>query len=608
VLRAGDTGRRRHAISVAVRAPESDYEATAPELRVEPGGEARLIVRVRSESAHAETLQLVVEGVPDGWADVWPDRLQLAPEQEREAEVTVRVGETRTALWPLRVVVHARGRRVASAPAVVRIAPQAVLAVDLDPVELRTRRRTHTEVRVANSGNAPADVELVAGDGSGQLGFRLTPSRVHVEAGGEARAGLEVSAPRRRWLGRAATAPLMVEAQAAGCRATALGTFQQRPLLPRWALVVPALACAAAAWMASRPDEVAVPHVTGMTVSEARAKLAHAGLVAKSAAMPAADPRHPNPGVVDQEPDPGEEVPDGDDVTIAYEAAAGVATVSPKVDASSVAPPPGEAEPLAYVRANRIFVRFPGETEQSIAGTVGMVSSDPAWNPASGEIAYVRRRSAATEAEIVAVDPRAPGGERGLTTPGRSYTSPAFSPSGTRLAVIAEDGSGYGGQLCLDVLPSTDPGCHDDAHWRYAHPVFADDGNLYALRRRTSTTRNGGWDELVRVRTDTLAVDPTPIATGDLRSVAVARDGRIAVVARRPSDPSYHVEVLSPEGRTTALESTASASCTVAWSGDDLVVSRGSCSGDGQIVQLDPAALDAVATVLVAGDEPSVAP
>jgi hypothetical protein len=159
------------------------------------------------------------------------------------------------------------------------------------------------------------------------------------------------------------------------------------------------------------------------------------------------------------------------------------------------------------------------------------------------------------------------------------------------------------------VLPGTDPGCRDDSHWHYADPVFADDGTLYVLRRRDDSARDGGWDELVRVSSDTFDVDPTPIATGDLRSIAVARDGRLAVVLRGDGDPSAHVEVLSPEGQVTAAEPGPSGSCTVAWSGNSLIVSRGTCAGaDGQIVQLDPNALSAAPTVLVAGDQPSTAP
>jgi hypothetical protein len=593
---------------VALRAPDQDDETTTPELTVEPGGEVRLHVRAHTHSVNAETLHLAIEGVPDGWADVYPDRLQLGPGEHGEAELTVRFPESRSSQWPIRAVVFARNRRVASAPALISIAPHAILELELDPGELRARRRARTELRIANAGNAAATVELAARDDVGRLGFKVTPARVEVAPGAEAVAGLEVNAPRRRWFGSPALSPLMVEAEAGRARATALGTFQQRPLLPRWVLIVPVLVAAAATWVASRPHQVAVPHVTGLTVSEARAKLKQAGLIPKPAALPADDPSHPQSGVVAQEPDPGEQVRDGGVVAIAYEAPGGAATVTPKVDSSSVASPPGESAPLAFVRTNRIYARYPGEEETEIAGTVGVVSSDPAWDPATGEVAYVRRRSNEAEAEIVAVNPRAPGSERALAAPGRSYTSPAFAPSGTLLAVIAEDGSGYGGDLCLETLPGDTPGCRAAGPWHYSHPVFADDSTLYALRRSDATTRDGGWDELVRFRSDTLAVDGPPLATGDLRSVAVARDGRIAIVIRRPSGTSYHVEVLAADGKTTAIESTDTGSCSVAWSGDNLIVSRGVCGGDAQIVQLDPRYLDATPTVLVAGDEPSIAP
>jgi hypothetical protein len=608
VIRAGDTGRRRSAISVALRAPDQEYETTPPELTVEPGGDVRLHVRVHNESVNAETLNLAAEGVPDGWADVYPDRLQLAPGERGEAEIRVHFPQARSVAWPIRAVVFARGRRVASAPALIHISPHAILEVELEPGELRARRRARTELRVSNAGNAAASVELNARDDIGRLAFKVTPARVEVEPGAEAVAELEVNAPRRRWFGSPALSPLMVEADAGRSRAAALGTFQQRPVLPRWVLIVPVLVAAAATWMSSRPHQISVPHVTGLSLSEASTKLRQAGLTPKSAPLPPDDPSHPQTGVVAQDPDPGEEVKDGGDVTIAYEAPGSAATVTPKVDTASVQSPAGESAPLAYVRANRIYARFPGEAEVEIAGTVGVVSSDPVWDPATGEVAYVRRRSSEAEAEVVAVDPRAPGGERRLAAPGRSYTDPAFSPSGTLLAVIAEDGSGYGGELCLENLPGDAPGCRPDANWRYSHPAFGDDSTLYALRRRTSTTRDGGWDELVRLRTDSFGIEGEPIARGDLRAVAVARDGRIALLARRPSDASYHVEVLSPEGATTAIESKASSSCSVAWSGDNLIVSRGSCGADGQIVQLDPRYLDAPATMLVAGDEPSIAP
>ena len=115
MIRAGDTGRRRSAISVALRAPDQDYDTTVtPELQVEPGGDARLFVRVSNLSVSTETLHLAVEGVPDGWADVHPDRLQLASGESGEAEISVRFPPGKTAAWPVRAVVFMRNRRVAS--------------------------------------------------------------------------------------------------------------------------------------------------------------------------------------------------------------------------------------------------------------------------------------------------------------------------------------------------------------------------------------------------------------------------------------------------------------------------------------------------------------
>ena len=60
--------------------------------------------------------------------------------------------------------------------------------------------------------------------------------------------------------------------------------------------------------------------------------------------------------------------------------------------------------------------------------------------------------------------------------------------------------------------------------------------------------------------------------------------------------------------RLPLTSATDTGSCSVAWSGDNLIVSRGACGGDAQIVQLDPRYLDATPTALVAGDEPSIAP
>ena len=123
MFREGTTGRHRHAIGVALRAPGGMYDGEAPEIVVEPAADSRLIVRVDNRSASPEHLELTVEGMPAGWAEVYPRTVHVPAGEQREADVTVRVprsAEIKAAEWPLRVVAFARGRRVGSAPGAAR--------------------------------------------------------------------------------------------------------------------------------------------------------------------------------------------------------------------------------------------------------------------------------------------------------------------------------------------------------------------------------------------------------------------------------------------------------------------------------------------------------
>lgn len=605
--------------------PGGVYTEEPPETVVDPAADARLIVRVDNRSGSAELLDLVVAGIPAGWAEVLPEKLYVAAGEQREADVTVRVphaAEVRAAEWPLRIVAYARGRRVGSGAARVRVAPHALVTLELQPRDLRARGRARAEVHVRNEGDAPADVELTAAipaeeaaipeaaagddarvlevtsDAHG-LSCTISPSRVHVGPGEEVVAKLEVRTPRR-WLRRGETVPVVVTTEGA----CAEGTFRPRAAVPKWAFIVPVIAAACGTWLAARPNQVSVPRVTGLSVPEARDRLRDAGLKPKQAPMPADQPSEAG-GVVSQDPPAGTELDDGSDVTLSYYKGEPVVTVAPQATTAQVGPAAETQEPIAYTRTNRVFVQFPGEGEEPVGGTVGELTGEPAWDPRTGQLAYVRRAASSSAAEIVAVDPHAPGTPRPVVEGPGSYISPAFSPDGTRLAVIVEDGTGYGGSLCVVVPPALSPRCEHDPDWRYGRPAFGADGTLYALRRSTATTRDGGWDELVRVNTD-LVPEGRPLANGDLRGVATSRDGRLGVLSRRAGEAGYHVEVLSPAGAALAVQTTDPGACDIAWSGGALVVSAGACGSAEQTFRLDPANLDSGATKLLDGGDPAV--
>ena len=86
MFREGTTGRHRHAIGVALRVPGGTYDSGPPQIVVQPAADARLVVRVDNQSTGPEHLELTVEGMPAGWAEVFPRTIHVPPGEQRGCE------------------------------------------------------------------------------------------------------------------------------------------------------------------------------------------------------------------------------------------------------------------------------------------------------------------------------------------------------------------------------------------------------------------------------------------------------------------------------------------------------------------------------------------
>ena len=426
-----------------------------------------------------------------------PATVHVPAGEQREADVTVHVpphSDLKAAEWPLRVVAFARGRRVGSAPARVRRGPARRSALELRPAQLRARRRAHAEVQVRNAGDA------AAGSSSDDRPRRrrparlsLSPPRVHVGPGEEVVAPARGERARAAGCAAASPCPLRV----AGQGATAEATFQQRAALPAWALVLPVVVAAFAAYFSARPSEVSVPQVTGLTVPEARQKLREAGLTPRQAPLPA-ETAPGAAGVVRQDPPAGTEIADGDDVTISYYRGEGIGTVTPSVANASVGRPRTPVRSRSRTPAGtRCSCSSPARPSRPSAGPSASSAATRRGTRARGELAYVRRAAPDADAEVVAVDPHAPGTPercspraRAPSSAPRSRPTAAGSRSSprwlwTRRSAVrrrpADDRAPLPLRRRLPLLPPR------------------------VGRRRRSTpcgARPGrrGWDELVRVR------------------------------------------------------------------------------------------------------------
>jgi hypothetical protein len=346
--------------------------------------------------------------------------------------------------------------------------------------------------------------------------------------------------------------------------------------------------------------KVPVPKLIALGLSDARKRLHQAGF-----RLGAVDPDPPPAAATVRRQDPAEDA---------------LALRGTSVAVALTVPAPDQGPPVAFVDGGRILLKTPGRSARPLAGGEGIDDTDPAWDPRTGELAFAERRPPAGDAAIVAIDPASPDVPHRLSGPGGSYTSPGFSPRGDLLAAVDDDGSGYGGRLCLFAPPARVAHCRTDASWRYGRPAFGDERTLYALRRNTSTRRRGGWDQLLRLTAQApgkvgpraWVPDPNPVVEGDLLSVAVASDGRLAALVRDPGKAYYHVEVLSPDGSLQQAQTGAEPSCELAWSAKDLLVSRWSCTEDhppGDVIRLPADDLNGPAQKIVAqGEDPAPEP
>jgi hypothetical protein len=272
---------------------------------------------------------------------------------------------------------------------------------------------------------------------------------------------------------------------------------------------------------------------------------------------------------------------------------------------------------LAYGNGKQIFAMDPGKGEKAIAGGEDSTNRDPAWT-ADGRVVYVHARSA-TKSEIRSVDPASPDSDKRLTDRDHRYGSPAVGPDGT-MALIDDNGSGFGGRLCLMAPGGGQPTCWDDDDYNYGRPAWGGETTLYALRRKVSDKSRKSWTELVRftakqpggTAANSWALDSAPVMEGDVLSVAARKDGALAVLTRKAIPDPYSITLLNAEGKPAGAQPPGLELCDLSWSGADLVAMIGGCratSGSPQsIYKYDPGDLKAAGKQITRGQDPALAP
>ncbi|MEU2671046.1 hydrolytic protein [Streptomyces sp. NPDC007164] len=241
-------------------------ELETPTVTVSPGTEATTTLTVRNDGDIVEAYTLEVVGDCAPWSTVEPARVSLYPGTSEV--VTVRFApprshEVRAGEIPLgvRVLPTEHPESVAVPEATVIVAPFHELRAELDPGRRSGWRGARFRAAVQNRGNTPVDIALSGKQAGEELRLAFTQGQRRLEPGESAEAGLRVRARKLIWFGQPVTWPFEVEAaestegntdgERSGRSETLPGEFAQRPILPRWLLIVlAALLALLLAWFA----------------------------------------------------------------------------------------------------------------------------------------------------------------------------------------------------------------------------------------------------------------------------------------------------------------------------------------------------------------------
>lgn len=222
---------------------------SAPELAVEPGSVAELVISVRNLSEVVDQYQLEVLDLDPRWVEVLIGSVSLFPNDEDSLRAVFkppRDSSARAGEHSFRVLVRSREypEPPFSATLILKIAPFTSYDAKLAPERLVTKGRGSFELSLTNTGNCPLAFDLSATDNEQGCLLEFKPSQVTVEPGQSGAAKLEAEPKQKPKIGSSKTYNVAAVAQPKQAEARALAAqVVYQPPIPRW---VPGAAIAAA--------------------------------------------------------------------------------------------------------------------------------------------------------------------------------------------------------------------------------------------------------------------------------------------------------------------------------------------------------------------------
>ena len=236
-IRTGLVGRASPGYTRAVGATVT---LAVPVVRVEPGQEASVELRLRNAGSVVDEFTLDVLGPAGAWATVEPPTVPLFPGAEGAAKVIFRPPRhATTEAGAITYGVRAESREDPAGSYVeegtVEVGSFVEPYAELVPRTSRGSRGATHDLAVDNRGNVRLNATVDAADADRLLRFEVTPPSVVVEPGDAGFSKVKVSPVQRFWRGPSKTRPFQLQVTPEGYLPITLdGALLQEAVLPPW--------------------------------------------------------------------------------------------------------------------------------------------------------------------------------------------------------------------------------------------------------------------------------------------------------------------------------------------------------------------------------------
>lgn len=224
------------------RQAELDIFLERNQVSLEPGSTVTLGVNLVNRSSTPGRFRLSLEGVPNTWVSINPELVQLEPEEQKNATVTIRPPrspQSRAGRYPL--ILRAIGQQgvMGTAEARATLSLGVFTRFTSELLTRRVRSGENVQLTISNQGNAPETFTILTRDPAGELEFDPPQAQIRLEEGQSGMAELKPRLRTPRLVGAEASHPFRIQvASANGEMQVHTGEMTSFPLVPLWVLGV----------------------------------------------------------------------------------------------------------------------------------------------------------------------------------------------------------------------------------------------------------------------------------------------------------------------------------------------------------------------------------